>query len=116
MCKEWYTTAAGIKQKFEKSDEFENLKFKLKEDGIIFEGDCGGLVTSQLIEHGHFALSELFLEGEEIVDEYEENDYRRYIGHTDFHLGWNYYLYDPDILDFEQAYRMAERNFEDYLL
>lgn len=105
MFNEWYRTAEDIKMEFEKYGEFENLKNKLTEDGIIFEGECNGLITSQLIEHGRNALGKLFLNGED----------NHYISNTDEHLGWNYYLYDEEILSSKDAYNKAEKFFQEYL-
>ena len=114
MFNEWYRNPQRIKEKFEERNEFENLKSKLVDEGIVFEGDCHGLVTSQLIEYGKFALEELFpFEGG--IFSCEKENTRNYCGHTDFHLGWNYFLYDMNQLDFEEAYRMAEIQFRDYL-
>ena len=105
MFNEWYRTAEDIKREFEKYGEFENLKNKLTEDGTIFEGECNGLITSQLIEHGRNALGKLFLNGED----------NHYISNTDEHLGWNYYLYDEEILSSKDAYNKAEKFFQEYL-
>lgn len=105
MFNEWYRTPEGIQKVFEKCGEFENLKNKLVEDGIIFEGEFNGLVTSQLIEHGRNALGQLFLNG----------DNNHYIAHTDGHLGWNYYLYDEEIVTSKEAYNEAEKFFQEYL-
>lgn len=114
MFNEWYRNPERIKEKFEERNEFENLKSKLVDEGIIFEGDCYGLVTSQLIEHGKSALEELFLFEDSLCSREKDNT-RNYHVHTDFHLGWNYFLYDMGRLDFEEAYKMAEIQFKDYL-
>ncbi|MFD3072916.1 hypothetical protein ACFKJT_00600, partial [Streptococcus agalactiae] len=86
---DWYRSPEGIKNYFEKSGQFKNLDSQLRDSGIIYEGDFGGLVTSNFVEHSHSALNELFL---------DEDCEFGYVGGTVSYpdRGWMYFLYDSN--------------------
>lgn len=60
----WYDSddriAKVIIEMFENYDQYDNLKYSLLNDGVIFDEDFGGLVTSNLIEQGKRALISYF--------------------------------------------------------
>ncbi|MDO4813686.1 MAG: hypothetical protein Q3988_01195 [Gemella sp.] len=101
MVNEWYKNPVEIEEKFKSKGEFENLKNNFLNRGIIYEGECGGLVTSNLIEHGEEALRKLF-----------SNLEANYIAGTIGDPEWNYYLYNADMFNFTKAEKLAKDFFE----
>lgn len=107
---EYYLNPDKIKERFKKEGEFQNLKSKLDNDGIIFEYDCNGLVTSVFIENSNWALERLLIP--ECADDSScRGIYLRGAVECEG-SGWHYYLYDSRKLDMEEAQAMAEKKFK----
>lgn len=102
----WYTTPEGIKEKFEECNQFDNLKYALLFDGIIFEYQFGGVTTSVFLEHGLNALNDLFGD----YEDYKKRDYTC-IGHEVEDQGCMYCLFDMNIYDFEEVKKLIETRF-----
>ena len=109
MNQDWYKSADGVRKAFEAAGQLEELERKLLGEGILFEGDFGGLVTSNLIEHGKNALKKVFQDRYEyyVIDSSDVD----YFGHTDVDLGWCYFLYDTKKMSFEEARNRAQKRF-----
>lgn len=102
----WYMSPEGIKEMFESSNQYDNLKSKLLYEGIIFEYDFGGLATSQFIEYAGKSLDYLF-------GDYDEFNSRNYIGigHEVKGNGRMYCLYDSNEYNIEQIKKMLDKKF-----
>lgn len=105
----WFRSHEGIREMFESYNKFDDLKYALFHDGIIFEDDFGGLDVSQFIEYGIYPLDELFKD----YDEYTSRNYIS-IGHPVKGEGVKYCLFDANVCSIDDAKKLIEDRFGDF--